>query len=84
VRTRIPSDKGGVAVAKVEPDGPAARAGIRDGDVIKRLGGEAVEDHAHLIDELFRQSVGRTTVEVTVQRDGRLSTVQVPFRGSAG
>jgi serine protease Do len=39
----------GALVTEVQKDGPAARAGLRAGDVVLRFGGQAVESHADLV-----------------------------------
>ena len=59
----------GVLVVSVEPDGPAARAGIRDGDILVECAGEPVSG----ADELHRL--------LTVERIGRQLPVGV-IRGT--
>jgi serine protease Do len=61
---------GGVLVTEVEDDGPAARAGIKAGDVILRVGGKAVKDGGDLRDALADLDAGSNTT-VAVQREGR-------------
>ena len=70
-----PIDVAGVLVAGVEPRSPAARAGIRPGDLIVRFDGEEVGDPAALVLLLTRSAVG-TRVTLDVERDG--STVSLP------
>jgi serine protease Do len=64
------SGKTGVLVTAVDADGPAAKAGIKAGDVVVKLGSDAVADS-----DALRQAVSRaeggSEVTVTVQRDGR-------------
>ncbi len=64
----------GALVARVEPDGPAEIAGIRPGDVITSVAGEAVKDLHHLHNALFRQKAGET-IEVTLWRNGQTLTL---------
>jgi len=59
----------GVLVVSVEPDGPAARAGIRDGDILVACAGEPVSG----ADELHRL--------LTVERIGRQLSIGV-IRGT--
>jgi S1-C subfamily serine protease len=62
--------KSGVLVTSVDADGPAAKAGIKAGDVILKLGGDTVADGDDLR-EALGGAEGGSEVPVTVQRDGR-------------
>jgi serine protease Do len=62
--------KTGVLVSSVDADGPAARAGMKAGDVILKLGTETIEDGDGLREAVSRAEGGKE-VTVTVQRDGR-------------
>jgi S1-C subfamily serine protease len=59
----------GALVTKVEPDGPAAAAGIKVGDVITAVSGESIRHLHDLHERLARRRVG-DTIEVLVWRDG--------------
>ena len=73
-------DDGALLVTEVETDGPAARAGLRAGDVIVKFNGKAVTDGGDLRRTLGEAPSG-TDVTVTVQRDGRPVDVKVTPRG---
>jgi serine protease Do len=64
------SGKTGVLVTAVDADGPAAKAGIKAGDVVVKLGSDAVADSDDLRQAVSRAE-GGSEVTVTVQRDGR-------------
>ena len=64
------SGKTGVLVSSVDADGPAAKAGMKAGDVILMLGTEAIKDGGDLR-EAVSEAEGGKEVTVTVQRDGR-------------
>jgi putative serine protease PepD len=60
----------------VTASGPAASAGIRAGDVITTLGGEAVSNSSALSSLVDEHKPG-DTVTVTLTRDGQRKTLQV-------
>jgi serine protease Do len=61
----------GTRVVTVTPDSPAAKAGLRPGDIILRMDGKLIENDAHLITLVNTSEVGK---EVTLQvlRDGHI------------
>jgi S1-C subfamily serine protease len=64
------SGKSGVLVTAVDADGPAAKAGVKAGDVVLKLGGDAIADGGDLRAAL-REAEGGSEVAITLQRDGR-------------
>ena len=66
----------GALVRSVMPAGPAARAGLRVGDVITAAADQAVRDPAQLTQLVERNGVGRS-MELTVQRQGQTLRLQV-------
>jgi serine protease Do len=66
--------EGGVLVTEVEEDGPAAKAGVKAGDVIVRFGGKAVKDGGDLRSAL---ADAEGDVAIGVQRDGRAMDLTV-------
>jgi S1-C subfamily serine protease len=60
----------GVEVSDVVAGSPAARAGLRAGDVILRIGDQPVEDVSSLQALLTEESIG-AHLDLTVERDGR-------------
>jgi S1-C subfamily serine protease len=62
--------KSGVLVTSVDADGPAAKAGLKAGDVVTKVGADAIADGDELRQALARAE-GGAQVTVTVQRDGR-------------
>jgi putative serine protease PepD len=71
-----PTGSSGAQVADVVPAGPAARAGLRTGDVIKTVGGKRVTDPTQLSTLVSAKKPGEQ-VSVVVTRDGVSRTVQV-------
>ena len=47
-RLEVPRDTDGVVVTDIDPDGRAADAGLREGDVIRQVDGKAVRSAAEL------------------------------------
>ncbi len=70
----------GYAVNKVTEDGPAQQAGILPGDVIVRVDGQVLEGMASdEADDLILGEEG-TSVEITVEREGREHTYTITRR----
>jgi S1-C subfamily serine protease len=66
----------GALLAQIEPDGPAAQAGLLPGDVVIRLDGVEVNGVDDLIRVLDRDRIGRT-LEMDVLRMGRLRAIDI-------
>ena len=69
-------DEEGVLIARVVPNSPAAQAGLRDGDVIIAIEGQAVKDGAEVQRVVERSTVGQT-LTLTLRREGREQTLSV-------
>jgi serine protease Do len=65
----------GAVVSQVEPDSPAAKAGLKTGDVITGLNGKTVNDAGELQVEVGQKQPG-TRIDLTLMRDGK--SMQVP------
>jgi S1-C subfamily serine protease len=69
-------NKMGALLAQIEPDGPAARAGLLPGDVVIRLDGIDVNGVDDLIRALDRDRINRT-IEIDLLRMGRLRAIDI-------
>jgi S1-C subfamily serine protease len=69
-------NKMGALLAQIEPDGPAARAGLLPGDVVIKLDGVDVNGVDDLIRALDRDRIDRT-LEMDVLRMGRLRAIDI-------
>ncbi|MDB5376773.1 MAG: hypothetical protein JWR00_1219 [Rubritepida sp.] len=66
----------GAIVAAIQPDSPAARGGLRAGDVVTRVGDTAVANPRDLA-RLIGESRPGSTVQLTVQREGQSRDLSV-------
>jgi serine protease Do len=67
---------GGALVTNVPSPGPAARGGIKPGDVIVEFNGRPVQDNVALVSMVMATKPG-TTIPVTIVRDKQRQTVNV-------
>jgi len=67
---------GGAAAPAVVPNSPADKAGIKEGDIITKVNGQAI-DTDHPLDATLSEFAPGDTVAVEVLRNGQTMTVQV-------
>jgi serine protease Do len=70
----------GLLVTEVEPEGPAAKGGLKAGDVIVKFAGQPVSGREDLERAVERAEAGKEVV-VTVQREGRPLDLKVTLGG---
>jgi serine protease Do len=66
----------GVRIEDVDQDSPAAKAGIREGDIVVEFDGEKVRS-ARQFSRLVAESAPGRAVKVSVARDGKQQTLEV-------
>jgi len=71
----------GVLISHVDEDGPAAKAGLKAGDVLLKIDGRSVRDGGELRDELGKAEPG-SEIGVTVQRDGKPLDLKLKLAGA--
>lgn len=71
----LPMERGAL-VTRVDPDGPAAAAGVQPRDVVVEVGGRAVRDLHHLHELVQTHRIGET-VRLGLWREGRALLVDV-------
>lgn len=69
-------EEGGALVADVQPDTPAAKAGIKVGDAILAVDGERLKDARDLSRRVAARQPG-AKVKLLIARDGKEQTVEV-------
>ena len=78
-------ERAGAVIAQVQPDSPAAAAGIREGDVVLEIGGRPVKGSADLRTRLGLTSVGDTVelrlVRGAEERRVRMRIADIPAAG---
>ncbi len=72
----------GVIVADVQPEGPADKAGVKIGDIIRSLNGKTIHDARQLELEIFRYPM-RQKVTLDIQRGTDHLSIEVPVINSA-
>lgn len=72
---KLPAERG-VLVGKIVADSPAAKAGLKERDVITELNGQRVEGTAQFR-RMIREIPAGRTAQLTVLRDGRSQNVSV-------
>jgi S1-C subfamily serine protease len=64
----------GVVLGKIVPDSPAAKAGLKENDVVTEINGQRVESAAQFRRMIHEIPAGRS-IQLTVWRDGRTQTI---------
>jgi C-terminal processing protease CtpA/Prc len=72
---KLPAERG-VLLERIVPDSPAAKAGLKDSDVITEINGQRVEGAAQFRRMIHEIPAGRT-VQLTVWRDGHAQSISV-------
>jgi S1-C subfamily serine protease len=72
------TQEGAVMVGTVEPDGAAARAGLKAGDIIVALDGETIAGADDLVRALTGEKIGRTVALDVLRGTERLTISLVP------
>jgi serine protease Do len=66
----------GVVVGGIQPDGPAARSGLAQGDVIVGMGGKPVKTDSELRNLIAAAKPGTTVSLDVVHQDGQRATIK--------
>jgi serine protease Do len=72
---KLPAERG-VLLGRIVPDSPAAKAGLKDNDVITEINGQRVEGAAQFRRMIHEIPAGRS-VQFTVWRDGKAQSIGV-------
>jgi serine protease Do len=72
---KLPAERG-VLLERIVPDSPAAKAGLKDNDVITEINGQRVEGEAQFRRMIHEIPAGRSA-QFAVWRDGRAQTISV-------
>ena len=69
-------DLQGLVVESLDPDGPATKAGLRRGDVLLKINGEAISGVRPVMDKIVESRPG-TKLTISVIRNGKPLDVDV-------
>ena len=72
---KLPAERG-VLLEKIVPDSPAAKAGLKENDVVTEINGQRIEGTAQFRRVIHEIPAGRAA-QITVWRDGRSQTLSV-------
>ncbi|HXX16848.1 MAG TPA: PDZ domain-containing protein [Candidatus Eremiobacteraceae bacterium] len=72
---KLPAERG-VVLGKIVPDSPAAKAGLKENDVVTEINGQRVEG-TEQFRRMIREIPAGRTAQFTVWREGRAQTVTV-------
>jgi S1-C subfamily serine protease len=67
----------GIAIQGLATDGPAERAGVQLGDVVRDVAGEPIDDLADFYRSVWQRGAAGTDVPLTLLREGQLTSVTV-------
>ena len=70
------ADRNGLYVASLEKGSPADKAGVKAGDIIRKVNGTTIRDVNEAYRALFGANVG-DTITLTVERDSKLVTLRL-------
>jgi serine protease Do len=70
---KLPGERG-VVIGKVLADSPAAKSGLKDGDVVTEINGQRVEGAAQFR-RMIREIPAGRSVQLTLWRNGRAQTI---------
>jgi serine protease Do len=80
-RYGLPSEWG-IYIAGVQPQSPAAKAGVQEGDIITEIGGVTLDNNNPFMNVLFKFTPGQT-VTLTVQRGTQQINMDVVLEESS-
>lgn len=72
---RLPAERG-VVISSIVPDSPAAKAGLKENDVVTEINGQRIEGVAQFR-RIIRETPAGRTAQITVWREGRAQTLSV-------
>src|SRR5690606_81572 len=72
----VDDDRGGAIVSQIVPGGPAARAGIQEGDVVVAVDGHRIHEGRELQRAVLRKGVGKS-LRLEVLREGKKRSITV-------
>jgi len=82
-KENIPLTADGIYITETTSNGAAATAGIKKGDILRKIEGVDISTGSELQEQLSRYKPG-DKVNVTYERDGKPVTVQVTLKNNAG